>query len=155
MGYGLVAIPRTLWRLGDVRGRHRLTCHKAGIQAQKALDAHKCAAVDRAPHACCHHRQHCRTTAVRPHRQTACSNLYDTWMKTFSRPEAQSIYGLSDAHAKFICRGQYRHEVVVAIELMTAQHIHHVKSCQSDSAIRRWEWLSCVPHQRGAVLDML
>lgn len=41
MGYGLVAIPRTLWRLADVRGRHRLTCHKAGIQAQKALDAHK------------------------------------------------------------------------------------------------------------------
>lgn len=42
MGYGLVAIPRTLWRLADVRGRQRLTCHKAGVQARKALDAHKC-----------------------------------------------------------------------------------------------------------------
>ena len=42
MGYGLVAIPRTLWRLADVRGRQRLTCHQAGVQARKALDAHKC-----------------------------------------------------------------------------------------------------------------
>ncbi len=41
MGYGLVSIPRTLWRLADVRGRQRLTCHKAGVQARKALDAHK------------------------------------------------------------------------------------------------------------------
>ena len=41
MGYGLVAIPRTLWRLADVRGRQRLTCHQAGVQARKALDAHK------------------------------------------------------------------------------------------------------------------
>lgn len=41
MGYGLVAIPRTLWRLANVRGRQRLTCHQAGVQARKALDAHK------------------------------------------------------------------------------------------------------------------
>ena len=43
MGYGLVAIPRTLWRLADERGRTRLTCHKAGVQARRALDAHQCA----------------------------------------------------------------------------------------------------------------
>lgn len=46
MGYGLVAIPRTLWRLSDVKGRMRLTCHKAGIQALRAIDAHKQLAVE-------------------------------------------------------------------------------------------------------------
>ena len=40
MGYGLVAIPRTMWREADVRSRQRLLCHQAGAQAKKALDAH-------------------------------------------------------------------------------------------------------------------
>jgi len=40
MGYGLVAIPRTMWREADVRSRQRLLCHQAGAQAKKALHAH-------------------------------------------------------------------------------------------------------------------
>lgn len=91
MGYGLVAIPRTLWRLGDVRGRHRLTCHKAGIQAQKALDAHKCAAAERALHARCYYRQHCKTTrVVRRHSQIRSFNAYNTLMQISVRPGAQN-----------------------------------------------------------------
>lgn len=43
MGYGLVAIPRTMWREADVQQRHRLCCHQAGAQAKKALEAHQCA----------------------------------------------------------------------------------------------------------------
>ncbi|KAK9804797.1 hypothetical protein WJX72_005995 [[Myrmecia] bisecta] len=41
MGYGLVAVPRTLWRTADVKGYQRLLCHKAGVQADRAIAAHR------------------------------------------------------------------------------------------------------------------
>ena len=40
MGYGLVAIPRLLWQLGDVRGQQRILYARAGAQAEAAMNAH-------------------------------------------------------------------------------------------------------------------
>jgi hypothetical protein len=39
MGYGLVAVPKQLWRAADVTGARRMLCHRAGEQAQKAMEA--------------------------------------------------------------------------------------------------------------------
>ena len=41
MGYGLVAIPRQLWRTADLKGEERALCHRAGAQAEKALAARR------------------------------------------------------------------------------------------------------------------
>lgn len=41
MGYGLVAIPRQLWGTADLKGAQRVLCHRAGVQAEKALAARK------------------------------------------------------------------------------------------------------------------
>ena len=41
MGYGLVAIPKQLWRVADVRGQQRLLCHRAGVLAEKVLAARR------------------------------------------------------------------------------------------------------------------
>ena len=43
MGYGLVAVPRQLWRTADLKGEERALCHRAGAQAEKALAARRCA----------------------------------------------------------------------------------------------------------------
>lgn len=42
MGYGLVAIPRLLWRTADARGQRRLLTHQAGMQADQAIAARMC-----------------------------------------------------------------------------------------------------------------
>ncbi len=39
MGYGLVAVPKQLWRAADVTGARRMLCHRAGEQAAKAMEA--------------------------------------------------------------------------------------------------------------------
>ena len=39
MGYGLVAIPRLLWRTADDTGQRRMLTHQAGLQADKAIAA--------------------------------------------------------------------------------------------------------------------
>ena len=41
MGYGLVAVPRQLWRTADLKGEERALCHRAGAQAEKALAARR------------------------------------------------------------------------------------------------------------------
>ena len=41
MGYGLVAIPKHLWKAGDVRLHQQLLCRQAGIQANLTLKAHR------------------------------------------------------------------------------------------------------------------
>ena len=44
MGYGLVAVPRQLWRTADIKGAERAAYHKAGLQADRAIAAKKCVA---------------------------------------------------------------------------------------------------------------
>ena len=44
MGYGLVAVPRQLWRTADIKGAERAAYHKAGLQADRAIAAMKCVA---------------------------------------------------------------------------------------------------------------
>ncbi|KAK9867472.1 hypothetical protein WJX84_005221, partial [Apatococcus fuscideae] len=41
MGYGLVAIPKHLWKAGDVKLHQQLLCRRAGIQADLTLKAHR------------------------------------------------------------------------------------------------------------------
>ncbi|CAL8470464.1 g10006 [Coccomyxa elongata] len=41
MGYGLVAVPRQLWLTANIQGAQNALCHKAGLQAEKALAAQK------------------------------------------------------------------------------------------------------------------
>ena len=41
MGYGLVAIPRQLWRIADIKGAEKASFHKAGLQADRAMAAKK------------------------------------------------------------------------------------------------------------------
>ncbi|CAL5224711.1 g7442 [Coccomyxa viridis] len=41
MGYGLVAIPRQLWRIADIKGAEKASFHKAGLQADRAIAAKK------------------------------------------------------------------------------------------------------------------
>lgn len=41
MGYGLVAIPKHLWKAGDVKLHQQLLCRQAGIQASLTLKAHR------------------------------------------------------------------------------------------------------------------
>ena len=41
MGYGLVAIPKQLWRTASIRGKERLLQHRAGVQAEKTLAARR------------------------------------------------------------------------------------------------------------------
>lgn len=43
MGYGLVAIPKQLWRTASIRGKERLLQHRAGVQAEKTLAARRSA----------------------------------------------------------------------------------------------------------------
>ena len=50
MGYGLVAIPKQLWRTASIRGQERLLQHRAGVQAEKTLAARRSFAV----HFCLH-----------------------------------------------------------------------------------------------------
>ena len=45
MGYGLVAIPKQLWRTASIRGQERLLQHRAGVQAEKTLAARRSVAV--------------------------------------------------------------------------------------------------------------
>lgn len=40
MGYGLVAIPKELWRTADTKHYRKLLFHRAGVQAEKAMAAH-------------------------------------------------------------------------------------------------------------------
>ncbi len=40
MGYGLVAIPRELWRTADTKNYRKMLFHRAGVQAEKAISAH-------------------------------------------------------------------------------------------------------------------
>ncbi|KAL3146885.1 hypothetical protein ABBQ38_014857 [Trebouxia sp. C0009 RCD-2024] len=40
MGYGLVAIPKELWRTADTKHYRKLLFHRAGVQADKAMAAH-------------------------------------------------------------------------------------------------------------------
>lgn len=40
MGYGLVAIPKELWRTADTKNYRKLLFHRAGVQAEKAMSAH-------------------------------------------------------------------------------------------------------------------
>ena len=70
MGYGLVAIPRAMWREAHVRSRQRLLCHQAGAQAKKALDAHhELTTVRRYIDRCqCLQTQPCRMHTGRCHR---------------------------------------------------------------------------------------
>lgn len=42
MGYGLVAVPRLLWRSADVQGQQRMLYAQAGQQAEAALHARRC-----------------------------------------------------------------------------------------------------------------
>ena len=42
MGYGLVAVPRQLWRTADIKGQEKASFHKAGLQADRAIAAKKC-----------------------------------------------------------------------------------------------------------------
>lgn len=42
MGYGLVAVPRQLWRTADIKGAERASYHKAGLQADRAIAAKQC-----------------------------------------------------------------------------------------------------------------
>lgn len=42
MGYGLVAVPRQLWRTADIKGQEKASFHKAGLQADRAITAKKC-----------------------------------------------------------------------------------------------------------------
>jgi hypothetical protein len=51
MGYGLVAVPRQLWRTADIKGAEKASYHKAGLQAEKAIAAKKCFAALWSPHA--------------------------------------------------------------------------------------------------------
>lgn len=51
MGYGLVAVPRQLWRTADIKGAEKASYHKAGLQAEKAIAAKKYFAALRSPHA--------------------------------------------------------------------------------------------------------
>ncbi|KAK9795930.1 hypothetical protein WJX73_006763, partial [Symbiochloris irregularis] len=39
MGYGLVAIPKKLWRLADSKTQRRVLTHQAGVQADRAISA--------------------------------------------------------------------------------------------------------------------
>ncbi|KAL4424193.1 hypothetical protein ABPG75_001494 [Micractinium tetrahymenae] len=41
LGFGLVAVPRQLWNSADPRGQQRRVCHSAGLQAERALAAHR------------------------------------------------------------------------------------------------------------------
>lgn len=41
MGYGLVAIPKQLWRTASVKGQERILQHRAGVQAEKTLAARR------------------------------------------------------------------------------------------------------------------
>lgn len=45
MGYGLVAVPRQLWRTADIKGQEKASFHKAGLQADRAIAAKKCVAL--------------------------------------------------------------------------------------------------------------
>lgn len=40
MGYGLVAVPKELWRTADTKNYRKLLFHRAGVQAEKAMSAH-------------------------------------------------------------------------------------------------------------------
>lgn len=40
MGYGLVAVPRELWRTADTKNYRKMLFHRAGVQAEKAMSAH-------------------------------------------------------------------------------------------------------------------
>lgn len=42
MGYGLVAIPRQLWRIANIKGAEKASFHKAGLQADRAIAAKRC-----------------------------------------------------------------------------------------------------------------
>ena len=42
MGYGLVAVPRQLWRIANIKGAEGASFHKAGLQADRAIAAKKC-----------------------------------------------------------------------------------------------------------------
>ena len=42
MGYGLVAVPRQLWRTADIKGAEKASFHRAGLQADRAIAAKKC-----------------------------------------------------------------------------------------------------------------
>ena len=50
MGYGLVAVPRQLWRTADIKGAEKASYHKAGLQAEKAIAAKKYFAALWTPH---------------------------------------------------------------------------------------------------------
>ena len=50
MGYGLVAVPRQLWRTADIKGAEKASYHKAGLQAEKAIAAKKYFAALWSPH---------------------------------------------------------------------------------------------------------
>ena len=58
MGYGLVAVPRQLWRTADIKGAEKASFHRAGLQADRAIAAKKCATAQttlpllRPQHAC-------------------------------------------------------------------------------------------------------
>ena len=41
MGYGLVAIPKQLWRTASIKGKERLLQHRAGVQAERTLAARR------------------------------------------------------------------------------------------------------------------
>ena len=58
MGYGLVAIPRQLWRIADIKGAEKASFHKAGLQADRGngcQEVRRCNAHLRRGHVpCCH-----------------------------------------------------------------------------------------------------
>lgn len=41
MGFGLVAIPKQLWRSADTSVERRRLCHVAGVQAERTRDSHR------------------------------------------------------------------------------------------------------------------
>lgn len=45
LGYGLVAVPKQLWKCADLHGERRRLEHQAGLQAERAQEAHRCAGV--------------------------------------------------------------------------------------------------------------
>jgi len=73
MGYGLVAVPRQLWRTADIKGQEKASFHKAGLQADRAITAKKCVT------ATC-------SSALGAF-GTTCGMLHSAWLAVFFRPQ--------------------------------------------------------------------
>ena len=103
MGYGLVAVPRQLWRTADTKNYRKLLFHRAGVQAEKALAAHAYVLIraEEAVSLSCMHTQHQRAAAEAASKLTfpasadVCMTVAYANMLTFALAAAYWTHGLS------------------------------------------------------------